>query len=154
MSDRFIGLKCEEFQNAWWNTCKNPEITRVMLNLLISACYKPSCYGGEQLKRGQVFTSIGNDKYFGRFMELNAEVPRHIIRYALKQLESHGEIQIDTKSGRYTIITILNYDKYLVSASEITNKPRNTKKGEQPIEQPQIDEGFDDTDWDAVLHGS
>ena len=154
MSDRFIGIKCEDFQNAWWNTCKNPEITRVMLNLLSSACYKPSCYGGENLKRGQVFTSIGNDKYSGRFMELNLDVPRHKIRYALQQLEEHGEIKIEAKPGRYTIITILNYDKYLVAANEITGKPRKDKKEEQPIEQPQIDEGFDDTDWDAVLGGS
>ena len=154
MGDRFIGLKSEEFQNAWWNTCKNPEITRVMLNLLISACYKPSCYGGERLKRGQVFTSIGNDKFSGRFMELNVEVPRHTIRYALNQLEKHGEIRIESKPGRYTIITIVNYDKYLVSANEISGKPKDTKKEEKPIEQPQIEEGIDDTDWDAVSGGS
>jgi len=158
MSDRFIGLKCEEFQNAWWNTCGNPEITRVMINLLASACYKPSNYGGETLKRGQVFTSLGNDKFMGRFMELNVSVPRHRIKYALEKLEEHGEIRIDGKPGQYTVITIINYDKYLVAANDVgetpPSKPKKEKKAEKPSKQPPVDEGYDDTDWDAIIGNS
>lgn len=87
-----------------WEWYKDITVARVFLHLLLTVNYEPQEWHGKTVQRGQRVTS---------YQELakELEMSKSTIYRVLKKLEDTKEVRCETP-GRYTVITIINYDKY------------------------------------------
>jgi hypothetical protein len=92
------------------------------MHLILKANHKDKRFKGIQLKAGSVVTSRD-------ILSLETGLSVQQIRTALDKLKSTNEITIET-SSKGTIIQVVNYAKYQLSTSEITN--------EQPTSNQQV----------------
>ena len=97
-----------------WEWYSDNNCFRVFVHLLLKANYKEKRYKGIELKAGSVITSRD---VLARETGLSSQQ----IRTALTKLISTNEITSVT-SSKGTIIQIVNYEKYQVATSEITNE--------------------------------
>jgi transcription initiation factor IIE alpha subunit len=87
-----------------WEGYSDPVISRVFIEILLTANFKPKKLTNITVGRGQLLTSR---------MQLseNLKISQSKIRRALKYLKSTNNITIKT-TNRYSLITIVNYDSY------------------------------------------
>ena len=101
-----------------WGWYQDYVVKDVFLHLLLTASFKESQWMGRTIEKGQLITS-----YAHLAEELGFSVKQ--IRTALNKLKSTGEVASEA-TNRYTIITVVNWEKYQVSelgeASEGANK--------------------------------
>ena len=113
-----------------WEWYKDMTVARVFLHLLLTVNYEPQEWHGTTVKRGQRMTS---------YQELATELqmPKTTIYRVLKKLEDTKEVRCETP-GRYTIITIINYDKYQDSEPPPTERttPQKYSSVRTPTEPP------------------
>jgi hypothetical protein len=97
-----------------WEWYTDANTVRLFLHCLIKANYKDKKWHGITIKRGEFVTS---------YATLSAETCISIrgIRTALKHLESTGEVTC-TKSNKYTIVKVNNYDCYQRSDTQSDNQ--------------------------------
>jgi hypothetical protein len=97
-----------------WEWYTDANTVRLFLHCLIKANYKDKKWHGITIKRGEFVTS---------YATLSAETCISIrgIRTALKHLESTGEVTC-TKSNKYTILKVNNYDCYQRSDTQSDNQ--------------------------------
>jgi len=119
-----------------WGWLHKPEMVSIFIYLLLTANYEEKVWQGQKIKRGQ--TIIGREK-LSKILGLS---PR-TIRTCMTRLKTTSEITTET-TNRYTLVSILNYDKYQdkttsKTTSETTNKrPANDQQTTTPKEVKKI----------------
>lgn len=104
LSIGFIPLKREILDFGWYH---NANTVRLFIHLLLKANFVPHDFENTVINRGQLATSIAR-------LSEELSLSEKEIRTALNHLISSHDIA--KKSGnRYTVITILTYDKYIDS---------------------------------------
>ena len=125
-----------------WEWYSDNNCFRVFLHLLLKANHKEKRFKGIELKVGSIVTSRD---LLARETGLSSQQ----VRTALNKLISTNEITSVT-SSQGTILQIVNYEKYQIVTSEITNEQptsnqqsttnKNVKKEKNEIYIPEFDE--------------
>lgn len=89
---------------VFWEWYTDVNTTKLFLHCLLMANWRPGRWKGISYERGQFFTSIS-----GLAHETGLTVKE--VRTALEHLESTNEVASKT-TNRYTLITVLSFDKY------------------------------------------
>jgi len=110
-----------------WEWYGDANTTRLFIHLLLSVNYTDAKWQGIEIKRGQRVAS-----YSKLATELKLSVKQ--IRTALKHLLETGEAAHEATS-KYSIITLLNYNKYQERAS--TEADEGQAKGNQTASKGQ-----------------
>lgn len=101
-----------------WQWYKDTNTLHVFLDLLLEANYDDSKIGFQEVKRGQVLTSI-------KRISENTGLSFQSIRTSLSKLEKSGEINKQT-TNKYAIISINKYNDYQETNKQLTNKQQTT----------------------------
>jgi DNA-binding transcriptional MerR regulator len=97
-----------------WEWFNKSEAVHLFLYMLIKANHKDNKWQGNDLKRGQFISSLGN-------ISSATGITIQQIRTILKKLEKTNEIVVKSTS-QFTIVTICKYECYQ-DENEDTNKP-------------------------------
>ena len=100
-----------------WEWYKDTNTKTVFIHLLLKANWKDAKWRGIDIKRGQVVTSI-------RHLSDELNLSERTIRTSLEHLTKSREIDKQTTS-KYSVITVLNYDKYQTNDTQNAQKPTN-----------------------------
>ena len=87
-----------------WEWYKDSSTKDVFIDLLLEAQYEDGRYRGNEVKRGQLITSVDSIK-------TRTGLTTRQVRTALEHLESTGEIDKQSNT-QFTLITICKYDSY------------------------------------------
>ena len=112
-----------------WEWYKDTITKIVFLHLLLNANWEPSRYMGYEVPKGGLV--IGRKK-----LAETLEISERQVRTALEHLKSTNEITIKT-TNRFSIVTIVNWEKYQGLEEETTNKTTNTKSNKRPTNDQQ-----------------
>lgn len=109
-----------------WGWYQDANTMRLFVHLLLKASIKDGEYGGYNVKRGDVVTSLP---------KLSAElnIPQHKIRASIDRLKQTGEISVKS-TPRHSVISVLNYDKFQDASPakpQAERKPRAKRKKEE-----------------------
>lgn len=105
-----------------WEWYRDSNTKDLFLHLLLTVNYENKKWRGIEIKRGQRVTS------YKKLAEELKPMTLQNVRTAIKHLKSTNEITVETTS-EYSIITVVNYDKYqelthdLTSDQHATNTP-------------------------------
>ena len=105
-----------------WEWYSDNNAFRVFMHLILKANHKEKRFKGIELKAGSVVTSRD-------ILSFETGLSVQQIRTSLDKLKSTNEITIET-STKGTIIQVVNYAKYQLATSEVTN--------EQPTSNQQV----------------
>ena len=97
-----------------WEWYSDNNAFRVFMHLILKANHKEKRFKGIELKAGSVVTSRD-------ILSFETGLSVQQIRTSLDKLKSTNEITIET-STKGTIIQVVNYAKYQLSTSEVTNE--------------------------------
>lgn len=97
-----------------WEWFNKSEAVHLFLYMLIKANHKDAKWQGNDVKRGQFISSLGN-------ISNATGISIQQIRTILKKLEKTNEIELKSTS-QFTIVTICKYECYQ-DENETTNKP-------------------------------
>jgi len=97
-----------------WRWYRKPKTFRLFLHLVLSANIADFEFEGITLHRGQLVTSRES-------LSRETGLTEQEVRTALKHLKSTNDITIKTTS-RYSIITVISFDKYQTATSTATNR--------------------------------
>ena len=141
-----------------WEWYSDNNAFRVFMHLILKANHKEKRFKGIELKSGSVVTSRD-------ILSFETGLSVQQIRTSLDKLKSTNEITIET-STKGTIIQVVNYAKYQLATSELTNEQptsnqrvtinKNDKKEKNTIYSfldSLIENGFDEKlsrDWMQV----
>lgn len=124
---------------CWYKDCNT---ARLFIHLLLKANVKDGMFMGKLVQRGQLITSQP-----GLAAELGISACK--IRTALSHLQTTGEIAVK-QTNKYSIITILNYDRYqetpqakpksTMTQSKNKRKKENKKESAEPIQNEHPEE--------------
>lgn len=107
-----------------WEWYSDEHTKSVFLHLLINAQWEDSRYKGHEVPKGSLV--IGRKKLA---RELN--LTERQVRTSLEHLKSTNEITIKT-TNQFSIISIVNWEKYQCVEEKTTNKTTNNKSNERP----------------------
>jgi DNA-binding transcriptional MerR regulator len=145
-----------------WEWFNKSEAVHLFLYMLIKANHKDAKWQGNDVKRGQFISSLGN-------ISNATGISIQQIRTILKKLEKTNEIEVKSTS-QFTIVTICKYECYqdenettnkpLTNNQQTTNKPSTTNKNDKKEKNniysfldSLINNGFDEKlsrDWMEV----
>jgi len=145
-----------------WEWFNKSEAVHLFLYMLIKANHKDAKWQGNDVKRGQFISSLGN-------ISNATGISIQQIRTILKKLEKTNEIEVKSTS-QFTIVTICKYECYqdenettnkpLTNNQQTTNKPSTTNKNDKKENNTiysfldsLIENGFDEKlsrDWMLV----
>ena len=113
-----------------WYTNINTKV--VFIHLLLKANWKDARWQGKIIKRGQLVSSIAS------ISEQTALTPKEV-RVAISHLISTGELGKQT-TNKYTVFTVLNYDKYQSEGNQGANKgqPKGNLRATNEEEEKEI----------------
>lgn len=97
-----------------WEWFNKSEAVHLFLYMLIKANHKDAKWQGNDVKRGQFISSLGN-------ISNATGISIQSIRTILKKLEKTNEIEVKSTS-QFTIVTICKYECYQ-DENDTTNKP-------------------------------
>ena len=97
-----------------WEWFNKSEAVHLFLYMLIKANHKDAKWQGNDVKRGQFISSLGN-------ISNATGISVQTIRTILKKLEKTSEIEVKSTS-QFTIVTICKYECYQ-DENEQANKP-------------------------------
>ena len=97
-----------------WEWFNKSEAVHLFLYMLIKANHKDAKWQGNDVRRGQFISSLGN-------ISNATGISIQQIRTILKKLEKTNEIEVKSTS-QFTIVTICKYECYQ-DENETTNKP-------------------------------
>lgn len=106
-----------------WGWYQDYVVKDLFLHLLLTASFRESDWMGRTIQKGQVVTS---NKHLSE--ELGFSIQQ--VRTALNKLKSTGEITSEA-TNKYTVITVVNWEKYQVLEIEVTNETTSTATNEQ-----------------------
>lgn len=102
-----------------WEWYQSPTVSRLYFHLILRVNYTDKRWQGILVKRGQLITSNEN-------LALELKLSIQQIRTALQKLLEGNYIKLNATS-RFTLITLINYDKFQTYES-IANKPITSKQ--------------------------
>lgn len=100
-----------------WEWYQNSNVFRLYVHLILKANFKDKMWQGQLIKRGQLITSISH-------LASELMISVQSIRTALSKLEHSNNIVLKS-TNRFTLITIVNYNKYQTAKSYINNQHNN-----------------------------
>ena len=103
-----------------WEWYQNSNVFRLYVHLILKANFKDKMWQGQLIKRGQLITSISH-------LASELMISVQSIRTALSKLEHSNNIVLKS-TNRFTLITIVNYNKYQTAKSYINNQHSNNKQ--------------------------
>jgi hypothetical protein len=109
-----------------WGWYKEGNTMRVFLHLLLSANHTEKYYLGHKVLPGQVVTGR-------KSLSSALNISERQIRTSISHLKSTNEITI-TSNRRFSIITLLNFDKYSLNSDNFYAKTTTKKSNRSPIE--------------------
>ena len=126
-----------------WRWYGDPETMALWLHFLLKANIRGVRYRGKIIKRGQYAFSVR-----GLSAEIGMSVQK--VRTAIKHLVETGEIQYEA-FPRYSIVTVVNYDKYQAKPEITEQKPKEEPKKpkEKPNEVPEMYREMFGNDYEA-----
>lgn len=113
-----------------WEWYQDANTTRVFLHLLLKANWEDSRYRNHLVPRGSL---VCGRKQLAQDLRISEQS----IRTALIHLKSTNEITIKA-TNRFSIITIVNWEKYQVNENLSTNKTANKLTNNQPSTNQQL----------------
>lgn len=114
MSDGFIKLYRSLLKWEWY---KSPNTKIVFLHLLLNANWEDSSFRGYEVPRGSLV--VGRKK-----LSEELGISERAVRVALNHLQMTNEVTIKA-TNKFSIITIVNWEKYQGYSEEVTNKMTN-----------------------------
>ena len=96
-----------------WEWYQSPNVSRLYFHLIFKVNFKDKKWQGHLVERGQLITS---NNHLATELKLSVQV----IRTALQKLHEGGYIKIKA-TNRFTLITLINYDKFQSSKTENSN---------------------------------
>lgn len=113
-----------------WEWYKNPVVYRLFMHLLLKANHQRQKWQGIVINRGQLIT--------GR-IKISEEtgLTQQQVRTGLNKLKSTNEITINS-TNRFSLITIVNWDKYQGEEGPTTSKTTSNLPNKQPTDNQQI----------------
>jgi len=87
-----------------WEWYRDNNVKVLFLHLLLTANHKEKEWKGHTIKRGELVTSISS-------LSKHTNLSSKQVRGALQKLSKTGETAIKT-TNKFTLLTIVNYDKY------------------------------------------
>ena len=116
-----------------WEWFNKSEAVHLFMYMLLKANHKDAKWQGNDVKRGQFISSLGN-------ISNATGISVQSIRTILKKLEKTNEIELKS-TNQYTIVTICKYESYqdeketinkpITSNQQTTNKRLTTNKNEK-----------------------
>lgn len=113
-----------------WTWYSDANTKSLFIDLLINASYTDTNWRGIPLKRGQVV--IGR-----RELSERLGITEQSIRTSIKRLKSTNEITVKS-TNKFSIITVVNYNKYQSPETKSTNKITNKLTNNQPATNQQL----------------
>lgn len=113
-----------------WTWYSDANTKSLFIDLLINASYTDTNWRGIPLKRGQVV--IGR-----RELSERLGITEQSIRTSIKRLKSTNEITVKS-TNKFSIITVVNYNKYQSPETKSTNKLTNKLTNNQPATNQQL----------------
>lgn len=121
MDDGFIKLYRSMLKWEWY---QDQNTKSVFIHLLLNANWEDSRYRGHEVPKGSL---VCGRKKLADDLGLSEQE----IRTSLNHLKSTNEITIQS-TNRFSIITIVNWEKFQGFKEESTNKPTNKPTNNQP----------------------
>jgi len=121
MSDGFIKLYRSLLKWEWY---KSPNTKIVFLHLLLKANWEDSSFRGYKVPRGSLI--VGRKK-----LSEELGISERSVRVALNHLQMTNEVTIKT-TNQFSIVTIVNWEKYQGYSEEVTNKMTNEMSDKRP----------------------
>lgn len=121
MEQGFIKLHRSILNWEWW---KDGNTRSVFLWLLLNAQWEDSRYKGVEVPKGSL---VAGRKMIAEELGIS----ERNVRTSLNHLKSTNEIAIKT-TNKFSVITIVNWEKYQGFDSEATNKPTNKPSLNRP----------------------
>ena len=100
-----------------WEWRDSPKTVSLFIHLLLSANHEDKKWRGILVKRGQLITSLSH-------LSRDINVSVKSVRVGLNNLKRTNEVAIETTS-RYSLIELLNWDKYQVEGTPEGNQGAN-----------------------------
>lgn len=113
-----------------WEWKSDPNMVALFIHLLVNANYVPKSWQGQIIERGQVV--IGRKQ-----LSLDTGISEQTIRTCLNKLKSTSEITIKP-TNKFSILTIVNYDKYQGGQTESTSRSTSKLTNNQPTTNQQL----------------
>lgn len=114
MDDGYIKLHRSILQWEWWDDDKT---LKLFLYLLLNANWEDSRFKGHDVPKGSLVIGLHS-------LSENLGISIQSIRTSLNHLKSTGEITIKS-TNRFSIVSIVNWEKYQTNPKELTNKLTN-----------------------------
>lgn len=108
--------------NWGWHT--DPNTAWLFVNLLMMANCSPAEWKGVKIDRGQVITGR-------KALSEQTGISEQSVRTSLNRLKSTGEITIKP-TNKFSLITIVNYEKFQGSDAKSTSKSTSNLTNNQP----------------------
>lgn len=106
-----------------WRWYGEKNTLAVFIHILLKANFADGYYSGSRIHRGQYAFSQ-------RTLARDVGMTHSEVRTALEHLVETGEISVEA-FPRYTVVTVLNYDKYQTKPPEKPKQKPKTKKAKE-----------------------
>ena len=113
-----------------WEWYQDANTTRVFIHLLLNANLEESRFKNHVIPKGSLV--IGR-----KSLAETLGITEQNVRTALNHLKSTNEITIKS-TNRFSIVTIVNWEKYQINKKQSTNKVTNNLTNNQPTTNQQL----------------
>lgn len=96
-----------------WRWYHDSNTFKLFFHLIITANYKDVNFENTTVKRGQRISSVAK-------LSQETGLSERSVRTALNHLKVTGEVT-SASTPKYTVFTIVNYDKYQMATNKVTN---------------------------------
>ena len=103
-----------------WRWYKDTSTFKIFLHLILTANYEDREFEDIVIKRGQRVASI-------RSLAAESGLTEKNVRTAIKHLKATGEVA-SLPTPKYTVFTVVNYEKYQIVANKVANEGQQCKK--------------------------
>lgn len=112
-----------------WGWYSDSQTFHLFMHLLLEANHENRIWKGQEIKRGQLI--------FGRKRTSEClGISEQAVRTCITRLKSTNEITIKS-TNKYSLITIVNYEKYQLTPKKSTSKSTSNYANEQPTTNQQ-----------------
>lgn len=134
MSD-YIKIKRSILEWEWY---KNINTCRLFIHMLLKANWKDGKFQGKTIERGSFISSL-------KKLAEETQLTENEVRTAIRHLKMTGELT-SKAHNKYTIFTVVNYDKYQANDKQTDKQPTNNEQTNNNLmttieEKKELEEG-------------